>query len=113
MNISEEEIEELPEVGCSNILADDIRLGKTLIGYKDKNCVWPMLIVAPLQLMVIGKWARSSNTAPRPLFAIVQRLALVISRSKLELTFSRLDPCVECVNRKTSIFALRIVGRRA
>jgi len=62
--ISEEEIEELPEIGCGGILADDMGLGKTLqcisliatnSGYKDKeDGEGPTLIVAPLT--VIGNW---------------------------------------------------------
>lgn len=62
--ISEEEIEDLPEVGCGGILADDMGLGKTLqcisliatnSGFKDKpEGDGPTLIIAPLT--VIGNW---------------------------------------------------------
>jgi len=62
--ISDEEIDDLPEVGCGGILADDMGLGKTLqcisliasnSGYKDKeDGDGPTLIIAPLT--VIGNW---------------------------------------------------------
>ena len=62
--ISDEEIEDLPEIGCGGILADDMGLGKTLqcisliatnSGYKDDpDGEGPTLIIAPLT--VIGNW---------------------------------------------------------